>query len=480
MVYEFREGARKSILQIIERRKLSAGNKTDDPVVLRDYQEAAIEAWVKNGYRGFYVMATGTGKTWTAIYSAKRLVEKHLSMLVICAPYKHLVKQWEEDVRKAFSDAIIIMVSSENPGWEQRIIQAIVQQRTSKKPVQIIIISTITSFYLKRFQNAIDKSKQQKLLIVDEAHRFTKRSEQLLKTYQYMLGLSATPYNGKNLEKTLLLMNFFGGKVFDLPIEKALEKGFLVPYNYYPIFVDASQDEEYQFRLKSSQMAGCFRNGVCTDPESFARYYRARLRIIAMAQEKIDKFDSILERIQEQNHFIVYCGDGRLYDDQNDGLRHIEFVKRSLSKHKFKASQFTAAENMQTRMELVESFNEGNIDALAAIRCLDEGINIPSITGALILASNDDYREFVQRRGRILRVYKNKQCANIYDVIVLPSAETPKMAEIELRRFYEYARLAINSESMLIKIADIAASYGLEMEDFITSFDEIGEVEMDD
>jgi superfamily II DNA or RNA helicase len=96
-------------------------------------------------------------------------------------------------------------------------------------------------------------------------------------------------------------------------------------------------------------------------------------------------------------------------------------------------------------MDIVDRFNSGNLTALVAIRCLDEGINIPSIKSALILSSNDSLREFVQRRGRILRKYKGKKDAKIFDVIVLPSKQTPKLAQIELRRFYEYSRLATNS-----------------------------------
>lgn len=112
----------------------------------------------------------------------------------------------------------------------------------------------------------------------------------------------------------------------------------------------------------------------------------------------------------------------KLFDaDSGKELRHIQAIKRVLTAHGFKASQFTATENMADRMELVDAFNKQEISALVAIRCLDEGINIPSIKSALILSSNDDYREFVQRRGRILRTYGNKKYANIYDVIVLPS-----------------------------------------------------------
>ena len=162
-VYDYKESAKANILQMIETRATSATTKA--PIKLRDYQEEAIAAWVKNDYHGFYVMATGTGKTWTAIYSAKELLKTHPAMVVICAPYKHLVKQWAEDVEKAFEDAKIIMVSSENPKWEQQMSQEIIRKKYDPN-AQTIIISTIASFKMPRFANTLAKSKEDKLLIV--------------------------------------------------------------------------------------------------------------------------------------------------------------------------------------------------------------------------------------------------------------------------------------------------------------------------
>ena len=121
--YNYKESAKANILKVINTRKATGGKAKSTLIKLRDYQEEAINAWVNNDYHGFYVMATGTGKTWTAIFSAKHLVEKHPAMIVICAPYKHLVKQWADDVEKAFPDAKLIMVSSENPTWETQIAQ---------------------------------------------------------------------------------------------------------------------------------------------------------------------------------------------------------------------------------------------------------------------------------------------------------------------------------------------------------------------
>lgn len=462
-VYEYKESARKHLLQVMERRSTSK-KQGNAGIKLRDYQEEAIKAWVNNDYHGFYVMATGTGKTWTAIYSAKRLVEEHSATIVICAPYKHLVKQWAEDVRKAFPDAVLIMVSSENPSWDQKISQAIINKRYNKD-VQIIIISTIVSFNLERFTNVISKDSSDKLLIVDEAHRFTKRNEDLKCDYKYMLGLSATPYSGRSAASGKKLMKYFGGQVFDLPIEVALDKKFLVPYYYKPIFVYATEEEEERFRKQSRIIASYFRNGKCIDPESLAKTLRNRLRIISMAQAKIDGIGDFVNQIEEKDHVVVYCGDGRLYDDTGEEIRHIRQVKRVLNDMDYKASQFTAQENMTERMELVDAFNKGEISALAAIRCLDEGINIPSIRSALILSSNDDYREFVQRRGRILRLYNDKESAVIYDVVVLPSDDMTEWAKIELRRYREYAKLSINYDETMDELDSLLIQYGLSEED---------------
>lgn len=461
-VQEYTKTAEENLIKVIQNR---ASLKQEKGIKLRDYQEKAIHAWVNNDYQGFYVMATGTGKTWTAIFSARELVKKHKSMIVICAPYKHLVKQWSEDVQTAFPNAKIILVSSENPGWDKQITNEIIRSKYNIDE-QLIVISTITSFKMKRFDDAIKKYEGERLLIVDEAHRFTLRSEELHATYKYMLGLSATPYSGTSATKGNDLMQFFGGQVFSLPIEEALERGFLVPYYYYPIYVYATDEEEERFKKYSHTILGCFKNGVCINPDLLVKTLRNRLRVISMAEEKQTKIRTIISSVKENDHFVVYCGDGRMYDDSTgEELRHIQSIKRVLSEFDYKASQFTATENMQERMQLVDSFNKGEISALAAIRCLDEGINIPSIKSALILSSNDDYREFVQRRGRILRTYNGKKNAKIYDVIVLPKASERQWAMIELRRYHEYARLALNWGDLKEQLDNMLIEYNLQLED---------------
>ena len=479
-VYNYSESAKSNIFQVIEQHSKAKSKKSDSPITLRDYQEQAIKAWVDNNYHGFYVMATGTGKTWTAIYSAKELMKKQEVLKVICAPYKHLVKQWSEDVAAAFPNAKIILVSSENPGWDNQITQAIIGKKYNPG-TQIIVISTIKSFKTDRFAKAIAKSKDRKLLIVDEAHRFTDRSESIASTYQYMLGLSATPFSGSSAVQGHELMSFFGGQVFSLPIEEALERGYLVPYYYHPIYVSATDDEESLFQYHTHKILSCFKNNKCINPDLLVKSLRNRLRVISMAEEKQSHIDEILRKIDEPDHFVVYCGDGRLFDkNTGDEIRHIQSVKRALTEHGYKSSQFTATENMVERMQLVDAFNKGQISALAAIRCLDEGINIPSIKSALILSSNDDYREFVQRRGRILRKYNDKEAAHIYDVIVLPSDGLLPWAKIELRRFNEYAKLALNWNDLSSELEEHLYRYGLSYDDIDVYDYENMEVELDE
>ena len=476
-VMDYTESAKKDILKVREKKENAI--KVKDPNdILRDYQKEAIQAWISNRYTGFMVMATGTGKTWTALYAAKRLLEKHPSIIVITAPYRHLVRQWYEDVKNIFPGSSIVMALGDNPTWEADLKKEVLKIKHGIKK-QLIVISTIVSFRMTKFENTLNKIESDRLLIVDEAHRFTARDEWLHEKYKYMLGLSATPFSGTSSQSGLELMNFFGGQVYNLPIEKALEKKCLVNYYYRPIFVYATADEEERFKTQTAIIASCFKGNVCIDKDKLIRAKRNRLRIISMAEEKQNHLENIISNLNEKDHLIVYCGDGKLFDENTgEEIRHINSVKRCLNNIGYKASQFTAKENIYERMELVDAFNKGGITALAAIRCLDEGINIPSIKAALILSSNDDYREFVQRRGRILRKHDTKTSATIYDVIVLPSTSLQGWAKIELRRFNEYAKLALNKKELDTILEGQLTDYNLSIEDInVFEYEEEGELD---
>lgn len=475
-VYDFMEAFKSELIEKVEHTGVYSRKK--NKYKMRPYQEEAKTNWNNNNHTGFFVMATGTGKTITSLYTIKDLVTEEKVFTVIAVPYKHLVSQWAEDAKEFFPDAHIVCVHGEIKDAETKIYASYLSSKSSYKP--LIIITTIKSFFLKKYVNLYDKIEYKKLLIVDEAHNFyNSLSDELSAKYVYKLGLSATPVFGTDEEKTKILLNWFGGKVIDFPIEKAIGK-YLVNYEYHPIFVYATEEDETKFAKYTQMMLSAFdsKSGKIIDEEKFTIGYRGRLKAISMAEEKLENISKIFNEIEDKDHTIIYCSDGKVNTEQEE-IRHLEYVLSLINNSilplgpSVKASKFTATEDINTRLQLIDNFNKGKINYLVAIRCLDEGINIPSIKSALILSSNDNYREFVQRRGRILRLYtdpdthQEKQKSDIYDVIVLPSTENKSFIEIELRRFYEYSRLALNSNSLNKQLNELLDSYGLTQEDIL-------------
>ena len=467
----------KEVKTIYENKIREKHNNISEPIELRDYQKKAIEKWINNNKKGFFVMATGTGKTWTAIYSAKQITDSEKIILVIIAPYKHLIKQWADDLVKIYPNNRIILASSENPKWEIEIKDAILDSEYNE-PKTIIIASTIPTFKSDRFDKALKISNLHRMLIADEAHRFKYGDIAgiIERKYKYLIGLSATPINRSTDDFGKQLIDFFGGCVFNLPIEEAIRRRCLVEYNYHPIFVRATIEEEEKFQIYARKMAEELK-AKHPNMDKVGEYKRNQLRIISMAKEKTSNIDAIIDKICDKDHFIVYCGDGQVIFDNNDSIKHLDYVKDILDKKGFKTSKFTANESMVDRANIVNMFEKGIIDDIVAIRCLDEGINIPSIKSALILSSNDSYREFVQRRGRILRKFTNKYnmeekgIANIYDVVVLPSIGVRNLAKIELRRFCEYAKLAKNAKENIILLEKYMEDYAIKYEDFDLTFE---------
>lgn len=470
VVYDFMSAFENEVLCRYEKKGIYKNDTSK--YKMRPYQIEAKDKWNENEHRGFFVMATGTGKTITSLYSIKEFVLNNKIFTVIAVPYKHLVSQWAEDVKEFFPDAAIHVVHGEIKNAETQIYASYLQALKNYRP--IIVITTIKSFLLERYVNLYDKIDFDRLLIVDEAHNFANQiSDDLSIKYPYKLGLSATPVFGIDEEKTNRLLSWFGGQVVDLPIEKALGK-YLVNYEYHPIFVNATESDEKKFSKATTLMLSgidLVRNKII-DEEKFTLGYRGRLRAISMAEEKHERIAEIFSNIEDKDHTIIYCSDGRsLFDGKQDEMRHLEYILQLInmscltSVGSGKASKFTATEDIQERMQLIDSFNKGYIEYLVAIRCLDEGINIPSIKSALILSSNDNYREFVQRRGRILRLYEGKKIAHIYDVIVLPSISNKAFAEIEFRRYYEYSRLALNKDYLIDMLEHYLSEYDLSYDD---------------
>lgn len=489
-VYDFMAAFEKELLDRVNNK--GSYQKDTAQYKMRPYQIDAKKKWNENGHNGFFVMATGTGKTITALYSIQDFIRQNKIFTIIAVPYKHLASQWAEDVKSFFPDAAVQIIHGEIKDGETKIFASYLNAKKQYKP--IIVITTIKSFFIDRYVRLYDKIEFEKLLIVDEAHNFANKiDDELDKEYPYKLGLSATPIFGSNEEKTQILLDWFGGQVIDLPIEKALGK-YLVNYEYHPIFVNASEEDERKFAKATTLMLSGMdlENNIIIDEEKFTLGYRGRLRAISMAEEKHERIAEIFSYVEDKDHTIIYCSDGKLWHEDSrhkneiKEIRHLESVLKLINNDCLssigngRASKFTASEDVEERMQLIDSFNNGYIEYLVAIRCLDEGINIPSIKSALILSSNDNYREFVQRRGRILRQYPGKTTAHIYDVIVLPSHTNKAFAEIEFRRYFEYSRLALNKDILINQLEHYMAIFNLTYDDIRFNNDFVYGGDLDD
>lgn len=435
---------------------------------LFDYQKEAIQKWKENNFRGIFDMATGTGKTLTAL-GALSVLEKELNsnlgVIVIC-PYQHLVEQWVEDI-EASGVSPLICYSSYN--WKNEF-ESIITDFNLGIIDNFFIVTTNMTFTTEYFQNNIDRLSGNVCLVVDEAHNFgTKRQISTMKeVYKYRLALSATIERYGDEQGTKKLYDFFGKKCIEYNLEEAIRDGRLTRYFYYPIPISLTDYEREQYDELSGRIgrAISMRNKEDDPTETEKMLLIRRSRIIAGAANKIPALCEIINSIyKEDNHMLIYCGSANSTNynyiegkPENEEKRQIDIVLDKLGNDLgMRVAKFTSEENSKEREVIKESFKEGSlIQALVAIRCLDEGVNIPSIKTAFILASSTNPKEYIQRRGRVLRLHDGKDYATIYDFITLPedidnitgkynvSEYELNLIEREFMRVKEFARLSEN------------------------------------
>lgn len=454
-------------------------------IELHPYQKKAIENWKKQGYKGMFDMATGTGKTFTGLGAITKIYQEKkgkLAVVIVC-PYQHLVNQWVEDILKFNIMPIIGHSASEQKDFKKRLKDAIIDYNLGIRNF-FCFISTNATYSTKTIQNELSKIKGDLLLVVDEAHNFGAQS--LIKTlddkFKYRLALSATFERHNDEEGTKKLREYFGEKCIEFTLDEAIAEGYLTPYKYYPIIVSLNDDELSQYKQLTSRISKCIindRNGKKSLSERGKRLLLERARIVAGAREKIPILKKYLKEYVNDKHLLVYCGATTLSDDESgviEDKRQIDIITKMMSEElNMKVSQFTSRESNEEREILRKEFGEGKLlQALIAIRCLDEGVNIPQIKTAFILASTTNPKEYIQRRGRVLRKDKGKQFAIIYDFVTLPrKIETiwnltedeikgeKTLAKNELKRVEEFKRLALNPLDSDNVIEEIREAYQL-------------------
>ena len=403
--------------------------QTPEWVEARDYQQDAVNAWLENG-RGVLQMATGTGKTVTSLLAAAEVAERlngNLA-LVIAVPYQHLVDQWAADVRDYNASPVLAYESRAN--WQERLEGDVVEFNHGASD-GFVVITTHTTFATPSFQRIIGRlRRQERMLIADEVHHMGAPHLQasLPESFQLRLGLSATPKRFFDDEGTEALFDYFGEVVFEYMLKEAIANGALCEYYYIPHVVELTDEEAEEYFQLSRKIARLIQRtgGGLSDADTqgntqlkFALFERARL--IGTAENKLVRLVELMQT-EAVRHTLVYCGDGTVEGSvSSNARRHVDAVLSTLrSNLGIRAERFTADESRSERQELLTRFDEGDVEALVAIRCLDEGVDVPATETAYMLASSSNPRQFVQRRGRILRTHSGKSHATIHDFIVVP------------------------------------------------------------
>lgn len=405
--------------------------KIPDTIGLYDYQREAIETWENNNCCGIFDMATGAGKTFTAL-GALSALSKNLNnniAVVIVAPYQHLVEQWVEDIIQ-FNVKPIVAYSYPGQKWRKQFSDAVTAYNVGAID-NFCVIATNATFSLNDFQSILQKFKKNFAFVVDEAHNFgaVKLSSLLPKKARYRLALSATIERFRDEEGTNKLRKYFGKTCISFSLKEAIQKGFLTSYYYHPVvvYLNADEYEQYQEITKTIiRNGGASQENIDKNPYIEMLLIR-RARIISGCKEKVSKLVEVMKPYKNDNYILVYCGATKYDNDSSDlkdddEVRQIEEVNRKLYYELgMKVHKFTSEESKEERDEIKRMFASGTeLQVITAIKCLDEGVNIPAIKKAFILASSTNPKEYIQRRGRVLRRAKGKEYAEIFDFITLP------------------------------------------------------------
>lgn len=443
---------------------------------LRNHQEKAVSKWFSQNGRGIFNMATGSGKTVTALSVITRLanysVEKSAKLVIqVVVPFTHLAEQWRKEAMDfEFSP---IMCFGDYPNWRKLLSERI--NAFANNALDILFIITVNkTFSGSDFQYHVRQLDCAYLFVADEMHNLGSKSLRacLPENANFRLGLSATPIRKYDPEGTQSLLDYFGEEAINYGIADAIEDGTLCPYKYYPIIVPLTPEEEADYFLISSKISKAMAiDSNVESNQNLKALLMKRARLIGSATNKIRSLVNLLKKETKSKHNLIYVGDGEVDDETQ-----LDAVMKALGAELgFKLRKFTSKESKQERAEILEMFKLGVLQALVAIRCLDEGVDIPQTQTAYILASSTNEKEFIQRRGRVLRLAQGKKEAAIYDFIVTPSIEKLQetsnqdtnrniernLLKRELTRVAEFTSTARNGPEAYLALRDILLALNL-------------------
>jgi DNA phosphorothioation system restriction enzyme len=441
-------------------------------IVLRPYQEQAIANWFANKGRGTLKMATGSGKTITALAIATELFRtQQLQLLIIVCPYRHLVTQWDKECRRFGLNPILAFENIK--AWQGKLSSQLYALRAEQQSF-LTVITTNATLLGQGFQSQLAYFPKKTLIVGDEAHNLgaTRLAQSLPQSIPFRLALSATPERYFDESGTQVIYDYFGAVLEpEFTLSDAITQGALVHYLYYPILVELTESESQRYIALSTKIRRLIGMGEPDDENpALTPLLMERSRLVGSAANKLEALRELMGDRLDTTHTLFYCGDGTVEDSALDtNERQLAAVARLLGRELgYRINTYTADTPLEERADLHDLFESGELQGLVAIRCLDEGIDIPATQTAVILASSNNPRQFVQRRGRILRPHPHKQRATLFDMIVVPPALDRATFEMErqllrteLIRFVEFADLADNAGEARLKLLALQQQYDL-------------------
>ncbi len=484
LVYDFPEAVKKNLIDrsngynwrtlvkeistSISLSKKWAPNKKNATKMPRKHQLTALENWVKNGRRGILEHATGSGKTFTAICAIREALDRNKSVLVL-VPSKELLKQWKTEIENSIKGISVryLMCGDGFNSWKSNnTLQLWTRYSGTEHKITIAIMDTACS---DKFVRSVVAGTHL-LIVADEVHRIGSPARRNILNIDAgeRLGLSATPIRYGDPIGTSAIFDYFGGIVPPkFSLDDAIKSGVLTKYFYHPLPVHLTNEEQESWQEISKEIsrlialnkkAGESIGNIISSCPRLQMKLLARARIVKQAANKVDLALNVIQRYYEKNQkWIVYC----------DNQTQLGIVLSSLLQHDYDAYEYHS-DMTGDRNETLNYF-EQNGGILVSIRCLDEGVDIPSATHALILASSKNPREFIQRRGRILRKYPGKHFAQLYDAIVMPEKSFSddvgnSIVMAELSRAIQFGEWAENP-SCVADLRIIARRYGVNYQD---------------
>jgi len=440
-------------------------------VLPRDYQEKAIELWEANGRRGILDMATGTGKTIVALTAITRCAD--VGFIVIGAPTNALVTQWLGEIENLKGIHSPIEVSGNNPRWPEALLPRLrLAIAGSSRERPFVFVGTYKSLSDDRFLGALNQIQATKglgLLIADEVHNTgaTVYQRLLNSRFDSRLGLTATLERAYDEEGTRVVDDYFGGVVYRLGIEDTVGS-ILCRYHYDVRFVGLTEDEfgEYQrLSLRIASLMGQSPGNGAQDklsrkPDELTILLNRRTGIVKQARAKSALLAELVRQIPI-TRCLVYCAD----------IEQVRAVQRLLSEAGISNLPYTSEESAFARQTALDQLRRNDVQAVVAVKCLDEGIDVPQVHQAILLASSTSEREFVQRRGRILRKAEGKQYAYLIDVFTIPPREyyenPPTLLFNELKRARILARAADNRFEAENRLIEELEAFGIRIEEIL-------------